>query len=331
MSQSQFLKHEEKHYMSKKSESRSWILTQSADKITFDDLQKALSDYTYIGQMEQGKKGGEQGFKHYQIYIENPVSIRFSTLKKKLPNAHIEPRKGSKKEAFDYVTKSDTKIGEVFGNGDIDLTNEQGKRNDLLEIISELEQGATLDEIRLKYKSQYFMYQNKIKSYLQAILETRFKNIFRTVTTTYIFGSTGKGKTRYVMDKYGYENVYRITNYTHPFDMYNGQKIVVFEEFRSSLKIEQMLNYLDGYPLTLPARYGDKIACFDTIYIITNIPLASQYTNIQVEQAETYKALLRRIGFIWNCDKQTEPVKFTQNKSIIHGLTPINDADFPFF
>jgi len=313
----------------KKSQSRSWILTQSADKISFDDLQRALENYTYIGQMEQGKKGGIQGFKHYQIYIENLTPISFATLKNKLPNAHIEPRLGSKKEAFDYVTKSDTKIGEVFGSGDIDLTDQKGKRNDLLEIIAELENGTSLDEIRQKFKSQYFMYQHRIKNYLQAILEHKYKNQFRILTCTYVYGSTGKGKTRFVMEKYGYDNVFRVTNYAHPFDMYNGQKVIVFEEFRSSLKIEQMLNYLDGYPLTLPARYGDKIACFDTAYIISNIPLSSQYINIQTEQSETYKAFLRRIGFVWDCDKQTEPIPRKQNS--FFNLVPIEeDGSLPF-
>jgi len=316
--------------MTKKSESRAWILTQSADKITLEELQAALVDYVYIGQKEKGKDGGEFGYEHYQIYIENPTAIRFSTLKKKLPNAHIEPRKGSRKEAFDYVTKLDTKIGEVFGNGDIDVSEQRGKRNDLLEIISQLEQGATLEEIRTKYKSQYFMYQNRIRAYQQSILENQYKNTFRTLKVTYIHGATGKGKTRFVMDKYGYENIFRITNYSHPFDMYGGQKIIVFEEFYSSfIKIQQMLNYLDGYPLTLPARYGDKIACYDTVYIISNIPLAEQYKTIQTDHPETYKAFLRRIGFVWDCDVDSKPKPRTQKISAAD-LVPLEDEGLPF-
>ena len=140
------------------------------------------------------------------------------------------------------------------------------------------------------------MYQNRIKAYQQSILENQYKNTFRTLTVTYIHGATGRGKTRYVMDKYGYENIYRITNYTHPFDMYTNQKIIVFEEFYSSTtKIQQMLNYLDGYPLTLPARYGDKIACYTKVYIISNWQLIDQYKNIQSDQPATWAAFKRRI------------------------------------
>ena len=79
------------------------------------------------------------------------------------------------------------------------------------------------------------------------------------------------------MEKYGYQNVYRVTDYDHPFDSYKGQDVIVFEEFRSSLKIQDMLNYLDGYPCELPCRYNNKLACFTKVYIITNISFNQQY------------------------------------------------------
>lgn len=69
----------------------------------------------------------------------------------------------------------------------------------------------------------------------------------------YVCGVTGAGKTRGVMEKYGYDKVFRVTDYLHPWDSYKGQDVVVFEEFKSSLRIQDMLNYLDGYPLELPS------------------------------------------------------------------------------
>ena len=321
--------------MAKSTQSRSWLITQSAEKITLEELEEALADYVYVGQLEKGTEGGEEnGYLHYQLYIENPVAIRFDTLKKKLPNAHIEQRKGTRKQAFAYVTKTETRFGEVFGNGEIDITEEQGKRNDIAEILQMIEDGASDNEIRKAYPSQFVRYSNSIARARQVIVESQFENTFRTLTVTYIYGSTGKGKTRYVMEKFGYTQVYRATNYAHPFDMYKGQKVIIFEEFRSSLKIEQMLNYLDGYPLTLPARYGDKIACFDTVYIISNIPLNGQYTNIQTEQPETFNAFLRRIGYVWDCDRQIQPqprIPQQPKQQAFTNLKPIeDDSNLPF-
>lgn len=126
---------------------------------------------------------------------------------------------------------------------------------------------------------------------------------WRDVETVYLAGDTGVGKTRYVMEKYGYNNVYRVTNYdSGAFDQYDGQDVVVFEEFRSrggqGFKISQMLNFLDGYPVQLPARYANKMAKFTKVFIITNWCLNDQYTGVQSAHPKTWEAFLRRIDGI---------------------------------
>jgi len=136
----------------------------------------------------------------------------------------------------------------------------------------------------------------KVDRARQTVLEDKLKDEFRELEVWYIWGETGVGKTRSVMEKYGYPNVFRVTNYDHPFDNYKGQDVILFDEFRSNLTISDMLKYLDGYPVALPCRYADKQACFTKVYIISNIPLEEQYRNIQIEQPATWKALLRRIN-----------------------------------
>lgn len=59
-----------------------------------------------------------------------------------------------------------------------------------------------------------------------------------------------------------------------------------------------MLNYLDIYPLMLPARFNDKVACYDTVYITSNISLSEQYSEVQHYKPETWKAFIRRINFL---------------------------------
>jgi hypothetical protein len=161
---------------------------------------------------------------------------------------------------------------------------------------------------------------NKIEHVRQTLLEEANKGAYRQLSITYVWGKTGAGKTRDVMEKYGYENVYRVTDYIHPFDGYKGQDVVVFEEFRSSLRIGEMLGYLEGYPLELPARYLNKKACFSKVYIISNIPLDSQYTKIQEDEKETWKALMRRIGKVKEYSA-TGVTEYPNNEN----FRPIND------
>jgi len=126
-----------------------------------------------------------------------------------------------------------------------------------------------------------------------------YKNTRRLdMMVTYVYGQTGTGKTRGIMDKYGDENVFRVTDYDHPFDSYGGQDVIAFEEFRSSLKIADMLKYLDIYPLELPARYSNKVACYTKVYIVSNLALKFQFENIQNEHKETWLAFLRRVHLV---------------------------------
>ena len=79
------------------------------------------------------------------------------------------------------------------------------------------------------------------------------------------------------------------------FDAYKGQSVLVFEEFHSEIPISMMLNLPDIYPLMLPARYHDRIACYLTVYITSNIPSEAQYKDIHKDKLETWNAFLRRI------------------------------------
>lgn len=279
--------------MSKDLRSRAWLVTQSAEKMTQEELQDALSAYTYIAQKEQGS--GDTQYEHFQIYIENPQPIRFSSLKKKLPNAHLEVRRGNKKQAYEYCTKEDTRISEPFGNGEIDLTEQPGKRSDI-EFLRELVlSGKPVSEILLTYPeaARYIKYLDRL--FMEKQGEIFSKTIRFDLNVTYIHGAPGTGKTRYIYENYAFEEIYRVTSYDHPFDMYAGQKVLVLDEFHSQMPISLLLNILDIYPLQLPARYNNKWAGFEKVYIISNMTLDEQYSHIQVEKPLVWDALLRRI------------------------------------
>lgn len=246
---------------------------------------------------------GENGTYHTHIFMACSDAVRFSTIKKKFERAHFEMAKGTSKENRDYIfkegkwekdKKKETNLPETHEEfGDMPVER-QGQRNDLIDLYDMIKQGLSNYDI-IEENPAYMMHIDKIERARQIVKEEKFKNVYRDLEVTYIWGDTGTGKTRSVMDHYGYENVYRITDYNHPFDSYKGQDVVIFEEFRSSLKIQEMLNYLDRYPLELPCRYLNKIACYTKVYIISNIPLTCQYDLIQQCYPETWEAFCRRI------------------------------------
>lgn len=245
---------------------------------------------------------------HLLIYFDNP--IRFRTVKSIFPHPHIDKCKGSVQEIKDYVfkegkwkysAKSETRIeGKQYEGGEMP-EEMQGKRADLEELYGMIKGGMTNIQI-FEENPAYIKYLDKIESVRQQYRMDKYKNTWRNLHVMYIWGKSGIGKTRSVMEKYGYENVYRITNYDNPFDSYKGQDIIMFEEFRSQLRIHDMLNYLDGYPVELPCRYADKVACFTKVYLISNMDFEMQYKEIQGTHAETWQAFCRRVHEVIHMD-----------------------------
>lgn len=247
---------------------------------------------------------GEQGTPHTHLYLYSPNAILFSTLQQRFLGAHIEAAKGSHRENRDYIRKEgrwlddakhETNLPETFEESGA-LPIERDKRESISsEILSLIQSGSSNAEILVQYPSAMNRLQH-IEATRQTLLEECYSNQWRDLEVTYLWGKTGVGKTRSIMEKYGYSRVYRVTNYDHPFDDYKGQDVILFEEFRSSLPIQDMLKYLDGYPLMLPCRYSNKAACFTKVYLVSNIPLSAQYPNVQVSEPETYRAFCRRIN-----------------------------------
>lgn len=249
---------------------------------------------------------GEQGTYHIHVYVVFTSAVRFSTMKKRFPRAHFENKvNGSSQQVKDYIfkegkfensEKEETNIKNThveYGDMPIEM---QGARTDLEILYDMIKKGCSDYEI-IHANPSYLLQIDKFDKIRNVIRQEEQRDKFRHVHVSYVFGETGTGKSRNLFEKYG-SSCYRVTNYIHPFDGYRGEKIIVFEEFRSSLRIQDMLNYLDGYPLYLPSRYNDKIACFEEVYINTNIPLEMQYLSVQKEFVETWYAFLRRINVV---------------------------------
>ncbi len=241
---------------------------------------------------------------HTHVFVCFGSRVRFSKVKKHFPEAHIEKCKGTVSDNINYIKKSgkwkdDTKHGtkidgsfEEYGSRPPDS---KGKRGDMTELYQMVADGMTNAEI-LAENQDYILQIDKIDKLRTMLLTEKYKGTRRLgLKVVYVYGATGKGKTRGVLDKHGDSNVYKISIYKNPFDSYSAESVLMLDEFRSSLKISEMLDYLDIYPIILPARYSDKYACYETVYIISNWELEKQYREVQTDSPETWKAFLRRI------------------------------------
>ena len=246
---------------------------------------------------------GKEGTYHTHIFTCFTSRVRFSTVKKHFPEAHIDSVNGTVKNNIDYIKKSgkwaETEKSETRVEGTFEEwgtpPRQKGKISEMQELYELISQGHSNAEI-LAINNDYIKCIDKLDKVRTMLLTEKFKGKRRTdLKVVYISGATGTGKTRGVLDTHGDSEVYRVADYKHPFDGYSCQSVICFDEFRSNVPLGDMLQWIDIYPIELPARYANKFACYTTVYIVSNWALEDQYENEQQIHPDSYKAFLRRI------------------------------------
>ena len=267
------------------------------------------------------------GTEHTHIFVMSDSPIRFSTLKSRFPVAHIEKTYGSAQENRDYIRKegkwantdkSETSVPGTFEEWGRLPSEREEKAPMMAQLIQDVGAGKSTSEIIMENPKFAFRIKD-IDLLRQTLLMEKFSKELRQLEVTYLYGATGIGKTYGIFQQFPAENICRITSYRGSngviFDSYRCQDVLVFEEFNSQVPVEEMLSYLDVYPLMLPARYTDKVACYTKVYITSNTPLEGQYWDVQRHHPETWRAFIRRINNVIEFlpDGTTRIVKGGQN------------------
>lgn len=250
------------------------------------------------------------GTYHTHIYLYSKSPMRFRTIKRRFPTAHIEKAAGSAQENRDYIRKEgkweatakvETRVADSFFEFGERPTPAEENAPRMFQLLQDVTDGFTTTEI-IKSNPGFAFKARDIDFLRENLTSEVYRTENRDVKVHYLYGATGTGKTRGIFEKHPAADICRITDYDGKagirFDGYHGQAVLVFEEFRSQVPISSMLNYLDIYPLMLPARYNDRVACYTTVYITSNVSLEEQYTDVQLSQKETWQAFLRRISTV---------------------------------
>lgn len=321
--------------ISKDTQSRKWLITiNNPNEHNFDEkeIENTLKTFKFRYAC-YAREIGEKGTEHIHLFICAKSKIRFSTLKNRFTIAHIDKAYGTVADNIAYITKtgkwensdkSETRIEGTFKEFGHPPSELEENSPELAQVLDDIVSGMTTSEIITEYPQHIFR-ANAIDTVRQTFLADKYRERMRSVRVTYIHGASGVGKTRGIYKQYSTESICRITSYPKngvKFDSYSGHDVLVFEEFASQIPIEEMLNYLDIYPLMLPAHYTDKVACYTNVIITSNLPLSKQYVNEQVEKPKTYNAFLRRINYVIEYDK-----KGNTKKKILHKEVNLDDTN----
>jgi hypothetical protein len=238
------------------------------------------------------------GKTHGQGYIRFRHAVSMTAVKERLNSKqiHLEQKRGTEYEAASYCWKDAEPFIEIGERPTEDSSEKDSSVWDV--ILRMLQDGATARDIMMEYPAAYARYKSGIEAMRMELIAGSI-NTWREVNVQYLWGATGVGKTRAILDSMeDPADAYRVTDYKNPFDNYRGQQLIIFEEFRSSIQIEKMLIYLDGYIHELPCRYANKVSAWTDVVIITNIPPIQQFVNVQQNHPETFAAWERRIDTV---------------------------------
>lgn len=295
--------------MGNNSQSRKWALVinnPSEAGLSHDAISKLLSLFSpaYYCMADEIATTGTY---HTHLFFYAPSPVRFTTIKNRFPVAHIEKAYGTVQENRAYIRKegrwADTDKAKNAVSGTFEEWGEMPperseKHPDMFRLVQNIRDGMSTTEIIDDNPAMAFRIRD-IDLLRQLLTAEKYAVENRYLEVTYLYGISGVGKTRSIYEAYNPRSIYRVTNYRSAkgisFDGYYGQDVLVFEEFNGQIPIEDMLNYLDIYPLALPARYNDKTACYTKVYITSNLPLEKQYRCEQWDRPETWRAFLRRI------------------------------------
>lgn len=305
------------------------LLRQYNVNLFNDEVKKMLNKFQSVWIVSTDNNGNEvystsragafvycisaKGLHHVHMILEDSSPVRWASIRNSFPHINIQPTRGSKKEVEDYINKvgkfeekgeiivDKLVYGEIYGKG-------SGHRTDLDEIQAFLDAGQHPRDIitmNLRYSryskliTQYYL-DKKYSDFMNSENTYKVKNDpVRSVDVHWLFGSTGVGKTNYYRDlckKYGFNNVYRVTNYKNPFDKYMGEEYIFFDEFRGehSIDFNDFLLYIDNVVCTLPCRFNDKYSLYSHIYICSPYLPQECYSNF-TDDVDNIDQLMRRI------------------------------------
>jgi len=247
-----------------------------------------------------------QGGVHWQGYAEFPRRVTARDALSILglgDNVHIEPRGNrTQQDAIEYTQKAATSTGVRFIFGQPHGGNAVTSMQAAAKMAAS---GVPMDQIAAKHPVEVARHASNLQ---KLVMLSTSPPEERDVNVQVFWGVTGSGKTtlaRIEANELGIDLFDVGMTGAFPFEGYNGEKGILFDEFTGQIPIGEMCKLLGKFRHRVQVKGSSQWYMATNIWICSNKPMEEWYPRASpMEKA----ALMRRINNIVYFDRPFEDV-----------------------
>ncbi len=241
---------------------------------------------------------GTTGTVHYQCYVEFKRPTRLRGVKGLFgTRTHCERRRGSQAQAVAYCTKDDTRSAGAHGQFGTPKKAAGHPKGEFGKCIGAIVDGATLESVRDDFPATMAMFGDRVVQYSLGLMGERD---WAMVIDIFV-GPSGSGKSSTAKSENpGCYHAPWPTGGRWWWPGYEGQEVVVLDEFRHDIKCQVMLRLLDRHTMTLEAKGSNFQFVSKKIVITTNLDPCEWYMGVPRHARLPLQRRLREFARIWD-------------------------------
>lgn len=246
-------------------------------------------------------------FKSLGTIQENRIYCGFDKYEKIQPNGTIKTKEKNN-DFFEWGTPPS-----------------QGCRTDLNKIKDNLVDGTTtLKRVVLDDPLIYHQYGRTLEKINNYVINNKFRS-WMTKGTWY-YGKTGTGKSHKAFQNYNNDTHYVLNQHDNGFwQGYNGQEIVIINEFRGEINFSEILDIVDKYPKKVKIKGNDPVPLLAKQVIITSCFHPMDIYKNSLSKEEHFDQFERRFDIIhlteqYNPHQDVNIIDLPNDKSLFSAI-----------
>lgn len=240
-----------------------------------------------------GHEFGEDGYEHYQGFVQLHKRKTLGALKAVCATTHFEPRRGTVEQAWEYCRKD----GDYTESDNAPWYPEehQGERTDLRRFYEDIKSGTPLIPMYDKHAESMIRYRHAFGDVRGAFARSAARN---PAAIHWLFGPSRTGKNSYVRAFAAARDlrVYDKDPTTEWWPDYDGEEIVQIDEITNKIYYSTLLRAGDSTTLVLPQKGTQCVFSSQYIFITSNIQPDDVY-SADSDHSDRWNALLERAVF----------------------------------